>query len=135
MSPDQWLVTLSGSAAIIFVLYYFFGPRPGTRAAVGAGGIQEIEVRVKGGYDPDTVRVQAGRPVRLRFYRDETSDCSDRVVLDAFGINRELPAYQTTVIEFTPETPGQYPFTCGMNMLHGRLLVEPSARGGRDPQS
>lgn len=127
MSPSEIAVTLAGVAAIAFVLLYFLGPRTGRRAEVGAQGIQEIEIRVKGGYDPDTVRVRAGTPVRLKFYRDETSECSDRVILDAFKINRELPAYQTTVVEFTPETPGQYPFTCGMNMLHGRLVVEPAA--------
>jgi len=62
--------------------------------------------------------------VRLHFYRDETVDCSERVVFDAFGINRELPAFQTTTIELTPETPGEFPFRCGMSMVKGRLVVE-----------
>lgn len=131
MSPSEIAVTVAGVAAIAFVLLYFLGPLgppTGKRAEVGIHGIQEIEIRVKGGYDPDTVRVRAGTPVRLKFYRDETSECSDRVILDAFKINRELPAYQTTVVEFTPDAPGQYAFTCGMNMLHGRLVVEPGPR-------
>jgi plastocyanin domain-containing protein len=88
---------------------------------------------VKGGYTPDTIVVQAGKPVRLQFYRDETADCSERVVFEQFGIDQPLPAFQTTTVEFTPEEPGEYPFRCGMNMLKGLLVVEPP--GERRPAS
>jgi plastocyanin domain-containing protein len=72
------------------------------------------------------VIVQAGTPVRLQFYRDETADCSERVVFDAFGVSADLPAFATTPVEFTPREPGEYPFRCGMNMLKGLLVVEPA---------
>jgi plastocyanin domain-containing protein len=128
MTPAQIAVTLAGAAAIVWVLWFFlFSRRPGAAAAmVGAGeeGVQEIRITVKGGYTPDTILVQAGKPVRLQFYRDETADCSERVVFDAFGVNQELPAFQTTTVEFTPREPGEYPFRCGMNMLKGLLVVE-----------
>ena len=35
----------------------------------------------------------------------------------------ELPAFKTVPVEFTPDKPGEYTFTCGMNMLRGRLVV------------
>jgi len=131
MTPAQIAVTLAGAVAIVWVLWFFlFSRRPGAAAAAvvgpdGAGtGVQEIRVLVKGGYTPDTILVQAGKPVRLEFYRDETADCSERVVFDAFGINQELPAFQTTAVEFTPREPGEFPFRCGMNMLKGLLVVE-----------
>jgi Cu+-exporting ATPase len=91
---------------------------------------------VRDGYNPDTIVVRAGIPVRLRFYRDETVDCSDRVVFDAFGIDRVLPAFETTTIDFTPAVPGEFPFRCGMSMLKGRLVVEPAdapQRAGASP--
>jgi plastocyanin domain-containing protein len=88
--------------------------------------VQEVRVTVKGGYTPDTIVVQAGKPVRLQFYRDETADCSERVVFEDFGIDTDLPAFQTTAIEFTPDQPGEFAFRCGMNMLKGLLVVEPS---------
>ncbi|PYP72830.1 MAG: copper-transporting ATPase [Gemmatimonadetes bacterium] len=129
MSPAQIAVTAAGAAGIVWVLWYFLLSRqPGTAAALAVtaeGGVQEIRVLVKGGYTPDTILVQAGKPVRLQFYRDETADCSERVVFEAFGINQELPAFQTTTVEFTPKEPGEYPFRCGMNMLKGLLVVEP----------
>jgi plastocyanin domain-containing protein len=86
-----------------------------------------VRVVVKDGYDPDTILVEAGRPVRLLFYRDETADCSERVVFDGLGIDQALPPFQVTPIEFTPQEPGDYPFRCGMSMIRGRVVAQ---RGG-----
>lgn len=131
MTPAQIAVTAGGVAAIAWVLWYFLLSRGSAVAAAVAGGVQEVRVTVKGGYTPDTIVVQAGKPVRLQFYRDETADCSERVVFERFGINQELPAFQTTTVEFTPTEAGEYPFRCGMNMLKGLLVVEPP--GDRRP--
>lgn len=116
------------AAAVVLipaVLWYFFGPKQATAAAVGASGVQEIKVTVKGGYSPDVIVVRQGMPVRLDFYRDETASCSEEIVFGDFGIARQLPAYETTPIEFTPDEPGEFTFTCGMNMMRGKLVVEP----------
>lgn len=127
MTSAQLAVTALGAAAIVWVLWYFLFSR-GTPvgATTSAGGVQEVRVTVKGGYTPDTIVVQAGQPVRLQFYRDESADCSERVVFEELGIDQPLPAFQTTAIEFTPDKPGEYPFRCGMNMLKGLLVVEPA---------
>ena len=126
MTAAQVVVTVLGVAAIGWVLWYFLRSRAPAVAARQNRGVQEIAVTVKGGYLPDTILVQAGTPVRLRFYRDETADCSERVVFEQFGIDRPLPAFETTLIEFTPTEPGEYPFRCGMSMLKGLLVVEPA---------
>src|SRR5688500_8129283 len=112
MDTAEILVTVGGLAAIAWVVWYFFlGERQQVRAMVGAGGAQEIKVVVKGGYEPDVIVVEKGRPVRLDFYRDETAPCSDTVVLGDFGIARPLPAFQTTPVEFTPQQAGEFTFT------------------------
>jgi plastocyanin domain-containing protein len=92
-------------------------------------------VVVKGGYTPDTIVVRAGEPVRLQFYRDETADCSERVVFEDFGIDAALPAFRTTAVEFTPEEAGEFRFRCGMNMLKGLLVVEPATTDRRPSSS
>lgn len=125
LTPAQIAVTAAGAAAIAWVLWYFLLSRGRAVAAAVSGGVQEVRVLVKGGYTPDTIVVQAGKPVRLQFYRDETADCSERVVFERFKIDQMLPAFQTTTIEFTPTEAGEYPFRCGMNMLKGLLVVEP----------
>ena len=136
MTSTQIAVTAFGAVAIVWVLWYFLFSR-GTpvAATAGATGVQEVHVTVKGGYTPDTIVVQAGKPVRLQFYRDETADCSERVVFERFGIDQHLPPFQTTTVEFTPEEPGEYPFRCGMNMLKGLLVVESAARDRRPSAS
>lgn len=126
MTTAQIVVTVLGVAAIAWVLWYFLWSRgAAVTAATTEQGVQEVRVVVKGGYTPDTIVVRAGRPVRLQFYRDETADCSERVVFERFGIDQQLPAFQTTTVEFTPPAPGEYRFRCGMNMLKGLLVVEP----------
>jgi plastocyanin domain-containing protein len=125
LSPTDWFVIATGVAAIAWVTWYFFAAEgPAASAAGAAGGTQEITVAVRGGYDPATIRVRAGRPVRLVFDRQETSGCSEEVVFGDFGIRRFLPPHQKTVVEITPATPGTYEFTCGMSMLRGRVVAE-----------
>jgi plastocyanin domain-containing protein len=106
------------------VLWYFFGERERVSAKAGEGGVQEVNITVKGGYSPDVVVVKEGAPVRLNFYRDETASCSEKVVFGDFGIARDLPAYKTTAVELTPTKKGEFTWTCGMNMLRGKLVVE-----------
>lgn len=118
-------VLAGGIVLIVLILWYFFGRREAVAAAAGASGVQEIEILVKGGYSPDVIAVKLGKPVRLNFYRDETASCSEQVIFGDFGIARDLPAFQTTPIEFTPDKAGEFSFVCGMNMLRGKLIVEP----------
>ena len=131
MTAAQLVVSALGVAAIVWVLWYFLFSRNPASAALQTPGVQEIAITVKGGYSPDTILVQAGKPVRLLFYRDETADCSERVVFEQFDIDARLPAFETTPIEFTPTEPGEYPFRCGMSMLKGLLVVEPADAGRR----
>ena len=125
MSMDQWMVLAAGIAAIAWVNWYFFlaGGTSAT-AAAGSGGVQEVTITVAGGYEPAAVQVRAGQPVRLLFDRQETSGCSEEVVLPAFGIRRFLAPFKKTPVEFTPATPGTYEFTCGMSMLRGKVVAE-----------
>lgn len=117
-------VLVAAGVLIALVLWYFFGSREAHAAAVGARGAQEVRVVVKGGYSPDVIVVKRGQPVRLDFYRDETAGCSEQLVIPDFRIARDLPAYETTTVEFTPSEPGEFAFTCGMNMMRGKIIVE-----------
>jgi plastocyanin domain-containing protein len=124
MDTTEILVLIGGGALILFVLWYFFGEREQVAAETNESGMQEVKVRVKGGYSPDVIVVKKDVPVRLNFYRDETSSCSEQVVFGDFGIARDLPAFKTTAVEFTPDKTGEFIFACGMNMLRGKLIVE-----------
>ena len=125
MAIDAILVLLGGLAAIVWVnWYFFFAERTAVAAVAGAGGVQEVTIRVQGGYEPAEVRVRAGAPVRLVFQRREEAGCSEEVVFPDFGIRRFLPAHEETIIELPPAESGSSEFTCGMSMLRGKLTVE-----------
>jgi plastocyanin domain-containing protein len=124
MGPAEVAVTIGGLVLSVFVAWFFwFSPREVTRVAATAG-VQEVNVVVKGGYTPDVIVVQAGKPVRLSFNRQESAVCSETVIFPDFGKSAYLPEGQTVPIEFTPEKPGEYDFHCQMNMLRGKLIVE-----------
>ncbi|HEX6631405.1 MAG TPA: cupredoxin domain-containing protein [Gemmatimonadaceae bacterium] len=133
MSGTEWMVVLAAIGAIAWVNWYFFvaGRSAGAAALVAAtpaGGdaaaVPQLTITVDGGYSPNTVRVPAGRPVRLVFDRRDTSSCSEEVVFPDFGVRRFLPTGQRTVVEVTPPAPGRYEFMCGMSMLRGALIAE-----------
>jgi plastocyanin domain-containing protein len=126
MSGMDSLVIVAGLAAIGWVNWYFFvaSRHAGATVAASTGKVAEVRIAVRGGYDPATVRVKAGAPVRLVFDRQETSGCSEEVVFPAFGIRKFLPAGQPVSIEITPPSPGRYEFMCGMSMLRGAVVAE-----------
>jgi len=118
------LVIVAAVAALAGLGWFFFGPRQAT-AAVLAGGIQRLEVTVKGGYRPEVIRVRQGVPVELTFDRQESGDCTSRVVFPDFRASATLPAHQRTTVRLDPGETGEFGFACGMNMIRGTLIVEP----------
>jgi plastocyanin domain-containing protein len=125
MTPDKVLVIVLGLGLIAGIAWFFWGPRKGGyRAPVTSGGYQEAMILVKGGYTPDVVVVQHGRPVRLNFRREESAACSEMVVFSDFGKSAMLPEGEIIPIELLPDKPGEYAFSCQMGMFRGRLIVE-----------
>ncbi len=125
MTPPQIAVTLAGVLLIVATNLWFLGTRRARRAAAGLrSDSQEIRITVRDGYQPSAIEVEAGRPVRLLFRREEVEGCSDTVLLPEWGIVQRLPAHEETAVEFTPARPGSYEFTCGMHMLRGRIVVK-----------
>ena len=125
MSNPQIFVILSGTVLTIFIAWYFwFAPKVQTRVAVSASGAQEVAIIVKGGYTPDVIVVQKGRPLRLTFTRQESAACSEKVLFPDFNQNALLPEGEQVTLEFTPAKAGEYGFQCQMGMLRGKLIVE-----------
>ena len=125
MTVINMVVLALGLALIVGIAWFFWGPRTGgTRAALASSGYQEAMVLVKGGYTPDVLIVQHGKPVRLTFRREETAACSEMVVFGDFHKSAKLPTGEDVRVEFVPERPGEYEFACQMGMLRGKLLVE-----------
>ena len=118
MPLDKVIVGIGGISAILFVAWFFFGKKV---KEVAAG--RQVQIIVDGGYSPEVIRVQKGQPVTINFYRKDPGDCLEEVVLPEFGVRKYLPLNQVMPVEIKPEQPGEYTFSCGMNMFHGKIKV------------
>jgi plastocyanin domain-containing protein len=125
MTWDRTVVNLVGLGLIAFIVWFFWMVRTkGVRAVATSGGYQEQMVLVKGGYTPDVIVVQAGKPVRLNFVRQESASCTEMVLLPAFGRSARLPEGEVVPVEFLPKDRGEFEFACQMGMIRGMVIVE-----------
>ena len=125
MGPVELMVSGIGLICIVVIAWFFWGTRrEGLRAMITSSGQQRAMILVKGGYTPDTIVVERGKPVRLEFRREETAACSEMVVFPDFDRSAHLPEGQVVPVEFVPDKAGEYQFTCQMGMLRGKLVVE-----------
>jgi len=118
----------------VATLGYQFGLRPAL-----AKDAQEVDIVGRlpehGGWSPETVRVEVGRPVRLRLSSD---DVVHGFAIGKLGVDAGwVYPGQPKVVEFTPQRAGRYTFYCttwcadGHWRMHGTLEVydpdDPSA--------
>ena len=125
MTTDQIIITLVGIGLSILVAWYFwFSEKKGVKVQSSASGMQEAFIKVKGGYSPDVLVFDAGKPIRLNFHREETASCSEEVIFSDFNKKATLTPFKTIPVELKIDKPGEYNFQCGMGMLHGKIIVE-----------
>ncbi len=120
MEIDKIIVILAGSLWILFIYSYFLNHKEDAVAVIGS----KIHIRVDGGYKPQTISVKKGQKVQLEFERTDPSSCLEEVVLPDFGKRQFLPLNKKTEIEIAPSKTGEYEISCGMNMFHGKIVVE-----------
>lgn len=116
---DKILVTIAGLASITFV-YWFFLMRKETAVEVG----ESVDIVVEGGYKPEIITVKKGKSVTLNFLRKDSSSCLEEVVLPDFKKKEFLPLDQQIAITITPQKEGEFTYSCGMNMYHGKIIVK-----------
>ena len=116
---------IAAAALTWLVLRFFFGTQKATAGAMDASGErQSATITVKGGYSPAVISMRTGTPITLTFDRQETGECTSHVVFADLGLDAMLPGNATTDVELPALPAGEYPFACGMNMVHGLLRVE-----------
>ncbi len=125
MSLDQILVLAGGLSLSAWVAWYFwFSEKKAVKVESVNGGIQEAVIKVKGGYSPDVLIFEAGKPIKLNFIREETASCTEEVVFSDFNKRATLTPFKTIPVELKIDKPGEYGFQCGMGMVKGKLIVK-----------
>jgi hypothetical protein len=74
------------------------------------------------GYEPNTLQVKKGIPVRWVIDVKEMSRCTDTIIMPDYKIRKSLE-YGENVIEFTPTQTGIIRFSCWMQMVWGKFVV------------
>jgi sulfite exporter TauE/SafE len=74
------------------------------------------------GYEPNTLNVKLGIPVRWLIEGKQLSRCTDEIILPEYDIRQKLHP-GTNLIEFTPTRTGEIRFSCWMKMVWGRFIV------------
>lgn len=99
---------------------------PGCKGAgLGPPRIKDtVNVTVdKGGFSPDRIYAQRGRPITLVFNRVEERTCATEVVIASEHIRKELPMNTPVSVVFIPGKTGDIHFACPMNMVTGTISV------------
>lgn len=101
------------------------GPGSVTGTAQVEGDVQVVRMEVTpyGVYEPDTLRVKAGAPVRWEIWGTKNMGCADTLVSRSLGVDIALKS-GANVVEIPPLKPGRYAFSCGMGMVRGTMVVE-----------
>lgn len=122
------LVTIIAAGAVLFASC---GSKPDSAANTEQPEIvvesfdQALKITVsKNGFEPKSIGVKKGQPVKLAFIRTDEENCGEEIVFPKQNIKQKLPLNETVPIEFTPTETGEIGFTCGMNMLRGKILVQ-----------
>jgi len=120
MEFDKILVIILSLGGISFT-YWFFLMKKEQVAVVTS---DSVDIIVDGGYQPEVISLVKGKTTKINFTRKDPSSCLEEVVLGDFKIRKYLPLNQKVTIEVKPQKEGEFLFSCGMNMFHGKIVVK-----------
>ena len=120
LDMDKIIVTIIGFLGIIGA-FWFFLMKKSKEVIVS----DSIDIVVDGGYIPESISISEGKKTKLNFMRRDASSCLEEVVLSDFGVRKYLPLNEKVVIEITPQRTGEFKYSCGMGMFHGKIIVTP----------
>ena len=140
-AKGPWLSRIGKAAGVLVILLGFFNIQNGSTllglasprvssvsdqpAPVVNQGVQVVKMRVSAynGYEPETLTVKKGIPVRWEVTGDRQMGCASTLILRQFGIRQALKT-GLNVIEFTPNKSGTFVFSCSMGMYRGTMVVK-----------
>ena len=86
--------------------------------------LQKVNVTVAGGYDPEVVNLKQGVPAEITFTRTSAQGCLDVVHSKELGFEENLPIDEPRTVTVNTEEAGEFDFSCGMDMFHGKVVVK-----------
>lgn len=90
--------------------------------APAATGVPTVSV-TSDGFNPPSVTLTAGQR-KIIFIRKSDETCGTEVVFPSLKIEKKLPLNEPVTVELPAEAKGELSFSCGMNMLKGKVVVQ-----------
>ncbi len=118
MAAAKIIITLAGILGIALTYWFFLKKKERVVAASGT-----VDIIVDGGYSPSVISIPVDQPTTITFLRKDPSTCLEEVNISDFKIRQYLPLNKKIAITITPKKSGEFPFACGMNMFHGKIIV------------
>jgi plastocyanin domain-containing protein len=119
MPIDKIIVIIIGLLGMAGT-YWFFLMKKDQAVEVS----DSVDIIVDGGYSPSVISVPLGKTTKISFFRKDPNSCLEDVVLGDFKIRKRLPMNQKVTVEIKPEKKGEFNFSCGMGMFHGKVIVK-----------
>lgn len=116
---DKALITVIGIIIILFI-YWFFLMKKEKEVKVS----NSIDIIVNGGYSPEVISIPVDKTTKINFLRTDPTECLSEVTLGDFKIKKELPLNQKVTVEINPKKKGEFNYSCGMGMYHGKIIVK-----------
>lgn len=118
MTIDKLLVIFGGISLMGFIYWFFFGKR---EDVILSG--KTIDIIVDGGYKPSIIKIPKDQETTISILRKDKNSCLEEIIIPDFRIKEYLPLNERIEIKIIPKEKGEFPFHCGMNMFHGKIVV------------
>lgn len=119
MEIDKVVVIVFGAIGLVLT-YWFFLTKSDKEVSAVEGS---VDITIEGGYQPDVISIPQGKTTKINFLRKDPSSCLEEVILSDFRIKKYLPMNKKVTIEINPKKTGEFTFSCGMSMNHGKIKV------------
>jgi plastocyanin domain-containing protein len=118
MAIDKLLVTIIGALGMAFIYWFFLMKKERVVTA-----LDSIDIVVDGGYTPEAISIPNNKQTTLHFIRKDQNPCLEEVIISEFKVRKYLPLNERVSVTLLPKRTGDFLFSCGMNMFHGKLIV------------
>ncbi|MEO7364144.1 MAG: cupredoxin domain-containing protein [Candidatus Saccharimonadales bacterium] len=121
---DKISTLIISTGLIAAIVWWFFGNRRADGVAADqASEVQSATITVDGGYSPNVITLQSGKPADITFMRKDRSGCLAEIILPDFGVSEKLPVGEPFTVRIQPDKVGDFVYTCGMRMFSGHIEV------------
>ena len=122
---DKIIVIIVAISLIMAIIWWFFGKKDTQIiSADQTHKLQTATIIVDGGYKPNVISLNLGKPAQITFIRKDPTSCLEEIIMPDFGIAEKLAVNKPFTITIQPNKAGSFTYTCGMRMFSGHIEVK-----------